>query len=413
MRSKNINTLKLISNDINDYLKDNNHKCVERENKNDIIDAIMYKMLYMKSHTTQEETTISLNKLKKKYKGKEVSSRQALAKKEAKLDISFYTDLSNKIAELINKHTIKDKYTRQIIAVDGVFSTFLKSLSKDGYKLNKNKESVTPLITGLFNVTYNMPICLELAKTKDERVEFMKYIKNKDAYKDNVFIFDRGYYSEDMVKFMFDNKLNFVFRLKKNSSMINDSNDHIVDMNGNDVRIITYIIDGKKYYMATNLYNDTISQIKSIYHDRWTIEEFYKFVKTNLCLGKMNEKTEINIKKSISAQLIISQITFLIVNMHKSVNDKQRYFKKKIITENNVDNYVLNKKVLIKGIFDDFLFKFFNNIRFTKYYLNDFFDTYIKFILTNVGKHNSHTCKRCNYRWYYKKHFTNAKANTT
>ena len=47
------------------------------------------------------------------------------------------------------------------------------------------------------------------------------------------------------------------------------------------------------------------------------------------------------------------------------------------------------------------------------HYLNDFFDTYIKFILTNVGKHNSHTCKRCNYRWYYKKHFTNAKANTT
>ena len=72
------------------------------------------------------------------------------------------------MAEQIKKHT-KTVSTKQVIAVDGVYSTFLKSLEKDGFKTNKKKESVTPLISGLFNITYNCPVTLDLVKTKNER----------------------------------------------------------------------------------------------------------------------------------------------------------------------------------------------------------------------------------------------------
>jgi len=415
MKKKTIDILSAMSKELRAYLKLNNSLCVDRIGKNDIIDALLYKMYYNKSNMTQQEATIKLNQLKLKFKklipGSTLSSRQSLAKKENKLDISFYNDLSSFLAKLIDKYTRTKytKYTKQVIACDGVFSTLLKSLSKDGFKTNKKNESTTPLISGLFNVTTNYPICLDLVKTKDERLAFMNFIQNKDQFKNNIFVFDKGYYSHEMVDFMFKNNFYFAMRLKNNSRLITDSMDNTSQYkNGNKLRTITYIINKKKYYIATNLYNESIGQIKSIYHDRWTIEEYFKYIKTNLKLAKMNEKNEKNINKSIITQLIVSQITFLFVNMHETNEEKQVYFKKKVVNDN--DNYVLNKRILTNGLYDDFLFKFFNNVKFTKYYLLNFLKEYISFVRSNKGKHFKHTCKRANYRWYFKKYFKNVKS---
>ena len=138
MKSKMINILKSISNELQLFLAENNNLCVDRNRKNDIIDAILYKLYYTKLSATQEKVTIKLN-------------------------VSFYEKLSLFLAEQIKKHN-KTVSTRQVIAVDGVFSTFLKSLEKDGFKTNKKKEYVTPLISGLFNITYNCPVTLDLVK---------------------------------------------------------------------------------------------------------------------------------------------------------------------------------------------------------------------------------------------------------
>ena len=151
-------------------------------------DALLYKLYYSKSNTTQEDATIKVNHLTKS----EPSSRQALAKKESKIPLAIYEQLSNTLHKLTKKH-IYNNHTKQIIAVDGTYPAFLSSLSKDGYKPNKNKHSVTPLVTGLYNVSYNFPITLELAKKKNEISAFMDIIKNKSEYKNNIFIFDRGY----------------------------------------------------------------------------------------------------------------------------------------------------------------------------------------------------------------------------
>ena len=312
------------------------------------------------------------------------------------------------------KYTVRSKYTKKIIAVDGTYPTLLGSMSKDGYNLNKNKSSVTPLISGLFNVTSNFPIALDLAKTKDERSAFIHINKNKDEYKDDIFVYDRGYYSKEMINYMVDNSFNYVFRLKKNSKLIsNNKADSTIIVDGNKLRIIMYEINNKQYYCVTNLYDFSINEIKSIYHQRWTIEEYYKYIKKYLCMAKMNEHREKDINKTINAQLIVSQITYLFVNLHKSNNDKQHYLKKTVINDENNNNYVLNKSILTDGLFDDFLFKFFNNIQFSKYYLLDFLKIYITFNITHLNKNNKRECKRSNYRWYNKQHFDNDKIEYT
>jgi len=399
---KNIEKIKQISANMNKFLLGNNNLCVKRERKNDIVDALLFRLYCTKVNTTQEKVTIKLNNFRKNKKDK--VSRQSLVKKEKKVSNDFYEKVSTKMMTEINsKFNFNNKYTKQVISVDGTYPTLLYSLTKDGYKANKKKTSVTPLVTGLYNITTNYPVMLDLVKDKNERKAFTDFIKNKQEFKNNIFLFDRGYMSDKLFNFMNTNELFFVCRIKVNSSLINHYvSDNICKLStGDNVRIVNYEIDNKKYYIATNLFNtDTYSVevLKQLYHERWTIEEYFKFVKSNMKLAKVNEKREISIKKTIMAHLLTSQLTFLFVNLnkHKTI----------------VSNKIVNKSTLMEGIYDKFLYNFFKHKQFTKYFLLNFIETYVKFISTNGNKAKQvdHTCKRANYRWYFKNYFKNAKS---
>ena len=113
-------------------------------------------------------------------------------------------------------------------------------------------------------------------------------------------------------------------------------------------------------------------------------------------LAKVNEKREVNIRKTVLAHLIVSQIAFIFVNFTKN-------------KKNN--NKIVNKSTLIEGIYDSFLYNFFTNKKFTKYYLVNFIKTYVRYINTNRGKSFAHVCIRANYRWYFKSQFKNVKSN--
>ena len=393
MKSKLINKLKKISNEMKLFLEKNNDICVDRTRKNNIYDAILYKLYYTKYASTQQKTVIKLNKFKK---NKLKTSRQAIVKKENKLSPSFYEKMSNFLADQINKNFNFDKkYTRQIIAVDGTYPTLLKSLTKDGYKANKKGESVTPLVSGLFNVTSNYPVTLDLVKTKNERKAFYDFVKNKDKFKGNIFVFDKGYVSKKLFERMDNSNLLYICRLRDNSSYISGKDDVIVEENGIKIRIIKYVINNKSYYMATNVYDYSISLIKQIYHDRWQIEEYFKYIKQNMNLAKINEKREKDIKKTILSQLIVSQITFIFVNFQKSSKNEHK---------------IVNKSILTDGLYDKFLYNFFKNTKLTKYFLLNFIKVHMIYINTNRGKSVRHTCKRSNFRWYFKKYFKNVKS---
>ena len=105
-------------------------------------------------------------------------------------------------------------------------------MTKDGYKANKKGESVTPLVSGLFNVTSNYPVTLDLVKTKNERKAFYEFVKNKDKFKGNIFVFDKGYVSKKLFRRMDDNYLLYICRLRDNSSYISGKDDVIVNDNG-------------------------------------------------------------------------------------------------------------------------------------------------------------------------------------
>ena len=169
----------------------------------------------------------------------------------------------------------------------------------------------------------------------------MDIIKNKSEYKNNIFIFDRGYMSKELFKKLHERDMFYICRLRENSTMISETdNDHVVKLDNNtSTRIITYTINKQNYYIATNLFNKqthSINTIKQLYHDRWSIEEYFKYIKSSTNLKKMNEKREISIKKSMYAQLIVSQIASIFNNLNKPL-------------ENNTKIKKVNRTHLTKG----------------------------------------------------------------
>ena len=130
-----------------------------------------------------------------------------------------------------------------------------------------------------------MPIILELAEEKNEKKAFLKYIKNKNQFKSNIFVFDRGYDSDNLFNYLNLNEMHFICRIKNNRKIVNDQNYNFININGYKIRIVKYKINDNEYNIATNLFNFSLDEIKNIYNQRWTCEEYFKYVKSNLNLN--------------------------------------------------------------------------------------------------------------------------------
>jgi hypothetical protein len=173
-----------------------------------------------------------------------------------------------------------------------------------------------------------------------------------------------------------------VCRLKCNSELINPNFDDvkksiIVDRTLINVRIITYTIKHMKYYMITNLcdeLNYSVDIIKQIYKDRWSIEEYFKYIKTYNQLDNFSETKTENIKKMLYASLIVSKLVYMIT--HYLEHSKMK----------------INKHILTNGIYSSFLLKLIYGKGFTYNYLHKFFKIFILYYKIKENRAFSKIC---------------------
>lgn len=284
--------------DTKKYLESENKNCIKRNKKTSIFDAVAYRFLYTEKSKSQNVVTATINNFLKRK-----ANRSSYVDRDKQVGISIYENIYKIISDSINKATIKNKYTKQIISVDGTHTNMNKLLSKCGFKLNRNQLTCTPLISGLYNVTYNYPVTLDLVTHTNERKAFMDLNKT-DLIKNSIFVFDRGYYDSSFFNQLTIMNIEFICRIKSNSSLIDhNKTDHMttykIDGN-NNIRIITYTINNNNYYIATNLFDTDaydIPKIKQLYFDRWSVEEYFKFLKTHFNTSKMPRKVLKEFKK--------------------------------------------------------------------------------------------------------------------
>ena len=164
----------------------------------------------------------------------------------------------------------------------------------------------------LYDINNKIPINYFLIKTRNEREAFrnqIKYLRSGD-----IVIFDRGYYSYDIVEKLEIIDVNYIFRLKSSKKEVkfmkkNNIIDHsFINKNINN-RIINYRVDNSEdeYYLLTNL-SYSIDELKNLYWKRWKVEIHFKESKYNLSLKTINLKTENSLLQEIYIQWIYRSI---------------------------------------------------------------------------------------------------------
>jgi hypothetical protein len=284
---------------------------------------------------------------------------------------TFYKYLFYKIRNFYNDNFKSNDYN--LVAVDGTYNNT---------NVNNIKSKLeTSLNMGFFNINECIPIDITFCNQENKNKEILqlkKYIYNDNLKHLNniILVLDRAYYSFDLINFLDTHNFNYVIRIKNNCTLIKNNeltknkikkhqNIRIItykdtidiikkDENGNDIKLKQII----ECNVITNLnkekYND--EEVKKIYISRWSIEVFFKLLKSNFKFSNLKEhhKTEtINeYNKLYYSILIIIYISLMIDKINdkynKSIDKKSK--KKSDKKKKNNYNLKINKSLLINGI---------------------------------------------------------------
>jgi len=374
-----------------------------RNRKLSIEDIISYRFNYSECNKTKQSIVSSLN-----YDNNKKVHLSSYLKKEEKIPIDFYKKTFLEIKDLFGN---KNDDLLNIIAIDGTYTNT---------NINREKgKTQTTLNMGYYDLVNHIPIDISFngAGTKNNEVNFAKkWIENNDIH-NTIFVCDRAYFKYDYIKFLMDNKLNFIIRIKENSQLKTDIKNtnkkkDTIDYIKNNCRLIEYNIEHikkvidkdnnerklqctNKYTLITNLSKDnkefTDDNIKNIYKNRWYIEIFFKHLKNNFNFEHVKEKKEIQYKKIIYCSLIVIYISKLIKEYSLNLISKKKDGYHKSINETN----------LIKGIYSKLLTNMIYNT-LAEENITKFINSYIIVISNKEERHFPRSAITPFTKWYVK-----------
>ena len=222
-----------LSKQINDFLTSKMNNKVLRNRKTNITDGVLFKLFNTEVASTYDKSAIKINNYKYQY-----ITTQSYYNRSSEMDISTYYELSELIGNYIKKTFYKDQQYI-ILAVDGTYAQFKKSINEDN--LNFSENSTTNLITGIYNVTHEYPEFFKFEKNDNERESILNIIKEKYIDEKHIFVMDRGYMGQNLFNNIHITNNYFLCRLRGNlkwfknvnNTNINkiDPDDYYVDVN--------------------------------------------------------------------------------------------------------------------------------------------------------------------------------------
>jgi len=378
-----------------------------RNRKISILDAIKYKFFYSEINKTKSEITSSIN-----FDNGNKISTTSFYRKERNISIQLYENILVGIRKIFNK--VCDKNSISIISVDGTFTN--TDISKGKISTNLNM--------GYYDVTNDAPFDLQfIGDEKNTEIEQLKKYLNSHNLNGTIIVADRAYFKYELFKQLNDSGIKFVIRIKNNSNLLKEPSDinkycknkELIETFKKNFRIVKcefnshkeftsrkktkYDIDTNSIYnLVTNLTNAneyTDDKIKSIYNSRWSIELFFKLIKSKFKFSYTNEK-EIQFKKTILVEMIIIYLCKIIKKIFLKNNKISTKIKRRK-TNNYVDVSVnINESNLISGFFAKLLNRTLNGT------LNNFMNSYIVVVKNELNRHFPRMCKCPFKKWYVK-----------
>lgn len=368
----NIDKIKKFQKILNSNIKNINNKIIKRNRKIDFKDIIYGSIYKIVNNTSYEDVTVQINKnfINKNINNKVTKS--AFIQKRNDIPNEYFLNINNSFINYIYENIKKPR----IIAVDGSFLNLYKSFDKYGYEYaSDNKSYCKAIISCLYDIENKIPINYYLFKKRDERDAFKEQIKY--LRKGDTVIFDRGYFSYDIIDILNKKSINYIFRLKYNKKEVqlmknNNLNEYIFKNKNIDFKVVNYRVkdSDEDYYLFTNLIYKSIDDLKDLYWKRWKVELHFKESKYNLSLNNINLKTENSLKQEIYIHnLLFILYYFLNIDNNNLIKTKYKINNKtgiKIFSENII--YLLIFQKLTNSCFQK-IKKFFDLILINVIYI--------------------------------------------
>ena len=271
----------------------------------------------------------------------------AMCKARTKLDESIFQTLQAQILRCTIQHDKDAKWKgHQIYAVDGSKMNLPRELIEAGYRCpSPNAYYPQGLVSCLYQLKTQIPTDFDMAAHGNERRMARAHLKALNAQ--DVVVYDRGYYSFEMLHEHVVRGVHPVFRVKRKAAkeierfIASDQTDATVEMRPNakqckrirsrsanaqcapiTVRLVKYVEAENPYTLATALFDRkkyTLPELSDLYHARWGIEELYKVSKNLLSIEDFHGRSERGVKQELYAHFVMITLTRLFSNY----SDKQ------------------------------------------------------------------------------------------
>ena len=266
----------------------------------------------------------------------------AFCNARSKLDENIFKVINTKI--ICTYETDRDDYrwrNHRLFAVDGTKINLPRQLLDDGYKTPAPKAYYPQgLVSCLYELKSKIPVDFELSSLLDERkmaIDHLNVLSSGD-----IIVYDRGYFSYNMLFSHYKKGVHAIFRLpSKSFKLIEEfisSTDLdrivIIDPEGEcrnrihrknpeidiiplSLRLIKYVISGVTYTIGTTLTD--MQQYKAeefadLYFSRWGIEELYKVSKVLIDVEDFHGQTERGVRQELFAHFALITISRIFSN---------------------------------------------------------------------------------------------------
>ena len=219
-------------------------------------------------------------------------------------------------------------------AVDGSKLNLPRPLVRAGYRTPGDKAHYPQgLLSCLYQLRARLPVDFDLHAHGDERRAALAHLAALAP--GDVIVYDRGYYSFQLLHAHCERRLHAVFRLQRNANalfrefMLGDRSDALVTVLPSDrarqqcpqaalrpcrVRLVKYAIGDRSYTLATTLLDRKRyrgPELTALYHGRWSIEELYKISKQMLTVEHFHGRSERLVKQELYAHFTLIALTRL------------------------------------------------------------------------------------------------------
>lgn len=232
------------------------------------------------------------------------------------------TKLPEHIFDSINK-SLQVTSEPRVFAIDGSKVHIHPSFVKAGYTSRTNdrpvsRPAVRPLamLSSMFDVSTRTCYDSVITSHFNERESALRHL---DATRPgDTLIFDRGYYSNALLRSAHTRGVNVVFRLRcnasraatnfwKSSNTVRDT--VVVHPNGTftSVRYVKYFIAQRQYMILTN-FKLTPQEAKSLYAKRWTVETSFRRLKSDLHLEVAHSMSAALYVQEMEARILLDTV---------------------------------------------------------------------------------------------------------